>query len=124
MNPELDIDCFDFFSSMSSTTMEVIEIPDQQLISIKSTSKEVLINVCDQVVERTSKCLMQRSRINSVQIITIEELCSMANIVALLNQESLRMTSRVSNGLLLSLQVLVKRKNAFKIVLLFLRILT
>jgi len=95
--------------------MEVIEIPDQQLISIKSTSKEVLINVCDQVVERTSKCLMQRSRINSVQIITIEELCSMANIVALLNQESLRMTSRVSNGLLLSLQVLlIKRKKCLK----------
>ena len=113
-----------FLNSMSSAAMEVIEIPDQQLISIKSTSKEVLINVCDQVVERTSKCLMQRSRINTAQIITIEELCSMANIVDLLNQESLRMTSRVSNGLLLSLQVLVKRKNAFKIVLLFLRILT
>ena len=109
---------------MSSAAMEVIEIPDQQLISIKSTSKEVLINVCDQVVERTSKCLMQRSRINTAQIITIEELCSMANIVDLLNQESLRMTSRVSNGLLLSLQVLVKRKNAFEIVLLSLIILT
>ena len=57
------------------------------------------------MVERTSKCLTQRSRPNIAQIITIDELCSMAKIVDLLNQESMRMTNRVSNGLALSLQV-------------------
>ena len=85
--------------------MEAIEVPEHQLQAIKSTSQEVLINVCDQVVERTSKCLTQRSRPNIAQIITIDELCSMAKIVDLLNQESMRMTNRVSNGLALSLQV-------------------
>ena len=59
------------------------------------------------MVERTSKCLTQRSRPNIAQIITIDELCSMAKIVDLLNQESMRMTNRVSNGLALSLQVCI-----------------
>ena len=66
---------------------------------------QVLINVCDQVVERSSKFLTQRSRPNSAKLITTSELCSMANLVELLNKESLRMTDRVIPGLVLSLQV-------------------
>ena len=69
-----------FIEIFSNTAAEVIEIPEQQLQRIKSSSQEVLVNVCDQVVERTSKCLTQRSRPNAAQIITTEELCSMANI--------------------------------------------
>ena len=70
----------------------------------QSTSKEVLINVCDQVVERSSKFLTQRARPGSNKLITTEELCSMSHLVELLNRESLRMTDRVSSGLQLSLQ--------------------
>ena len=65
---------------------------------------QVLINVCDQVVERSSKFLTQRSRPNSAILITTSELCSMANLVELLNKESVRMTERVMPGLILSLQ--------------------
>ena len=64
----------------------------------------MLINVCDQVVERSSKFLTQRSRPNSAKLITTSELCSMANLVELLNKESVRMTERVMPGLILSLQ--------------------
>jgi len=88
----------------SNSSTEPIIIPAQQLAAIKSTSKEVLINVCDQVVERSSKFLTQRSRPNSAKLITTSELCSMANLVELLNKESLRMTDRVMPGLVLSLQ--------------------
>ena len=63
-----------------------------------------MINVCDQVVERSSKFLTQRARPGSNKLITTEELCSMAHLVELLNRQSLRMTDRVSSGLQLSLQ--------------------
>jgi len=88
----------------SNTATDPISIPEQQLAAIKSTSKEVLINVCDQVVERSSKFLTQRARPGSNKLITTEELCSMAHLVELLNRQSLRMTDRVSSGLQLSLQ--------------------
>ena len=70
----------------------------------------MLINVCDQVVERSSKFLTQRSRPNSAKLITTSELCSMANLVELLNKESVRMTERVMPGLILSLQGLLKNE--------------
>ena len=71
---------------------------------------QVLINVCDQVVERSSKFLTQRSRPNSAKLITTSELCSMANLVELLNKESVRMTERVMPGLILSLQGLSRNE--------------
>ena len=72
----------------------------------------MLINVCDQVVERSSKFLTQRSRPNSAKLITTSELCSMANLVELLNKESVRMTERVMPGLILSLQGRVCEKRS------------
>ena len=74
------------------------------LIILPTYFFQVLINVCDQVVERSSKFLTQRSRPNSAKLITTSELCSMANLVELLNKESVRMTERVMPGLILSLQ--------------------
>ncbi len=105
-------------ASIDNNPGDVIMIPEQQLASIKvnrmsnffskwkfigslsfqSTSKEVLINVCDQVVERSSKILTQRCRSNAAKLLTTEELCSMAKLVELLNKESLKMTGRVSSG--------------------------
>ena len=39
---------------------ESIVIPDQQLQTMKDMSTEALFNICDQIVERSSKYLTQR----------------------------------------------------------------
>lgn len=87
-----------------SNKSDSIVIPEKQLEEIKSTSKEVLINVCDQVADRSSKYLTQRSKQNSAKLITTTELCKMGNLVELFGHESTRMTGKVSSGLVLSLQ--------------------
>ena len=78
----------------SNSTTDPIIIPDQQLADIKLTSQEVLINVCDQVVERSSKFLTQRAKPNPAKLITTSELCSMAHLVELLNKETQLMTGK------------------------------
>ena len=73
-------------------------------MNFQSTSKEVLVNVCDQIVERSSKYLSQRAKSNLIKLITTTELVSMGVLVDILNKESLRLTDRFSHGLAISLR--------------------
>ena len=58
----------------------------------------MLVNVCDQVVERSSKILTQRSKSGASEHITIKELQSMSRFMEILNSETLAMTGKTITG--------------------------
>ena len=60
-------------------------ICDLQIFHIfQSSSQEVLINVCDQVIERSSKILAQRSKQLASKLITTKELKDLGKLVDIL----------------------------------------
>ena len=83
---------------------QTIEIPQDQLHSLKVTSQEVLVNVSDQVVERISKILSLRSKEPARKIISTKELFDLSNFADILNEDVLKMTGKISSGFQISLQ--------------------
>ena len=66
---------------------------------LQVTSHDVLINVCDQVVERSSKILTQRSKTGASKHITVDELGKMTQFVDILNKETVAMTGKTITGI-------------------------
>ncbi len=68
----------------------------------------MLINVCEQMHERTAKLLTQRSRLNAnnsnVVQITTQELTSLGLLVSIFGDETQALIGRQCSGLQLSLQ--------------------
>jgi hypothetical protein len=62
------------------------------------SSQEVLINVSDQVVERSSKILAQRSKSAAAKLITTKELKDLGKLTDILAAETLAMTGKSSSG--------------------------
>jgi hypothetical protein len=67
--------------------------------SFQSSSQEVLINVCDQVIERSSKILAQRSKSVAAKLITTKELKDLGKLIDILAAETLVMTGKTSSGM-------------------------
>ena len=57
-----------------------------------------MINVCDQVVERSSKILAQRSKSVAAKLITTKELKDLGKLIDILAAETLAMTGKMSAG--------------------------
>ena len=57
-----------------------------------------MVNVCDQVVERSSKILTQRSKAGASEHITIEELQNVHRFMEILNSETSAMTGKTITG--------------------------
>ena len=83
---------------------QVIEIPYEQLKSLKITSQEVLVNVSDQVVERISKILSLRSKEPARKQISTKELHDLSIFADILNEDVIKMTGKISSGFQISLQ--------------------
>ena len=66
----------------------------------QTTSQDVLVNVCDQVVERSSKILTQRSKAGASEHITIQELQSVYRFMEILNAETSAMTGKTITGII------------------------
>ena len=81
-----------------------IIIPGEQLRALKVTSQDVLVNVCDQVVERISKILSLRSKESARKLISTKELHDLAGFADILTEETIYMTGRISSGFQISLQ--------------------
>ena len=65
---------------------------------MQATSHEVLVNVCDQVVERSSKILTQRSKPGASDHITVQELQDISLFSDILNAETHAMTGKTITG--------------------------
>ena len=65
---------------------------------MQTTSQDVLVNVCDQVVERSSKILTQRSKAGASEHITILELQQVFRFMEILNSETSAMTGKPITG--------------------------
>jgi hypothetical protein len=74
------------------------------------SSQEVLINVCDQVVERSSKILAQRSKSVAAKLITTKELKDLGRLIDILAAETFAMTGKVSLGTILAKSYDLHRK--------------
>jgi len=86
------------------TENSTVLLPEQQLKNLQATSHEVLVNVCDQVVERSSKILTQRSKPGASDHITVQELQDISLFTEILNAETHAMTGKTITGFQLSLQ--------------------
>ena len=84
--------------SVIMKAIDSAQLPPQQLANLQATSQDVLVNVCDQVVERSSKILTQRSKAEAAKLVTVEELRYMDNFVQILHQETLAMTDKNITG--------------------------
>ena len=74
------------------------------------SSQEVLINVCDQVVERSSKILAQRSKSVAAKLITTKELKDLGRLIDILAAETFAMTGKVSLGKIFFKRLLINWK--------------
>ena len=73
---------------------------------MQSTNREVLINVCEQMHERTAKLLTQRSKASNCkgQQMTTQELTNLGLLVSIFGEETQALAGRQCSGLQLSLQ--------------------
>ena len=73
---------------------------------LQSTNREVLINVCEQMHERTAKLLTQRTKASNLkaQQITTQELTNLGLLVSIFGEETQTLIGRQCSGLQLSLQ--------------------
>lgn len=75
-----------------------------ELDRLRNTSKEVMVNICDQVHERLGKLVTVRSRPKALALVTPGELVQVGGLVALLASETEKLCGRSSAGLQLSHQ--------------------
>ena len=75
-------------------------------LGLQSTNREVLINVCEQMHERTAKLLTQRSKASNCkgQQMTTQELTNLGLLVSIFGEETQALAGRQCSGLQLSLQ--------------------
>ena len=60
----------------------------------------MLVNVCDQVVERSLQILTQRSKPGASDHITVQELQEISLFIEILNAETHAMTGKTITGIL------------------------
>jgi len=75
-----------------------------QLERLRSSAREVMVNICDQVHERLGKLVTVRSRPVAIKLVTPEELSQVGSLVTLLVTQTENMCGKTSAGLQLSYQ--------------------